>query len=159
MEHALAGRHSPNEPKRTSSIGETSSYPLVIIRFRQIQLYRGSLNGESSSTFSPQLTEAVLKQNAILAGLSRPMATEVLETGKLIDLRTTQQIYKAALEIREVYFPIDAVLSVVTQMREAGSIEVGTVGPRGSIAIPLSARGHHICKRKLLSGSRMRCGN
>lgn len=76
--------------------------------------------------------QAVLKQNAILGGLSPAMATEVLKTAKLIALETSQQIYEADLPIRDVYFPIDAVLSVVTQMRDGGSIEVGTVGRRES---------------------------
>jgi CRP-like cAMP-binding protein len=83
------------------------------------------------------LTPAVLKENAILAGLSHPTVAEVLKRGKLIELRTPQQIYEAGREIREVYFPIDAVLSVVTQMRDGGSIEVGTVGREGVSAIPL----------------------
>ncbi|MGA8574283.1 MAG: Crp/Fnr family transcriptional regulator [Candidatus Cybelea sp.] len=83
------------------------------------------------------LTQALLKENAILAGLSLPMIADVLEMGRLIELRTPQQIYEAGLEIRKVYFPIDAVLSVVTQMRDGGSIEVGTVGREGVSAIPL----------------------
>jgi CRP-like cAMP-binding protein len=79
----------------------------------------------------------MLRENAILAGLSDPMVAEVLERGSLIDLKTPQQIYEAGREIRDVYFPIDAVLSVVTQMRDGGSIEVGTVGREGVSAIPL----------------------
>ncbi|MGA8534686.1 MAG: Crp/Fnr family transcriptional regulator [Candidatus Tumulicola sp.] len=82
-------------------------------------------------------TEPLLKQNAILGGLSRSMIKEVTETGKLVSLETPQQIYEAGRPIREVYFPIDAVLSVVTQMRDGGSIEVGTVGREGVSAIPL----------------------
>jgi CRP-like cAMP-binding protein len=82
-------------------------------------------------------TEAVLKQNAILGGLSPSMISEVMESGKLIVLDTPHQIYEAGRPIREVYFPIDAVLSVVTQMRDGGSIEVGTVGREGLSAIPL----------------------
>jgi CRP-like cAMP-binding protein len=88
-------------------------------------------------TRMPTLTPAILKENAILAGLSHPMVAEMLEMGKLIDLKTPQQIYEAGREIRDVYFPIDAVLSVVTQMRDGGSIEVGTVGREGVSAIPL----------------------
>jgi len=65
------------------------------------------------------------------------MAADVLEVGKLTELRTPQQIYEAGREIRKVYFPIDSVLSVVTQMRDGGSIEVGTVGREGVSAIPL----------------------
>ena len=63
--------------------------------------------------------------------------SDFLEMGKLIDLETPQQIYEAGREIQEVYFPIDAVLSVVTEMRDGGSIEVGTVGREGVSAIPL----------------------
>jgi len=82
-------------------------------------------------------SQAVLKQNAILSGLSPAMTAEVLKTAKLIELKTSQQIYEAGLPIRDVYFPIDSVLSVVTQMRDGGSIEVGTVGREGISAIPL----------------------
>ncbi|MGC2406634.1 MAG: Crp/Fnr family transcriptional regulator [Candidatus Cybelea sp.] len=82
-------------------------------------------------------SQAVLKQNAILGGLTPAMIAEVLKTAKLIALETSQQIYEADRPIRDVYFPINSVLSVVTQMRDGGSIEVGTVGREGVSAIPL----------------------
>jgi len=83
------------------------------------------------------LTQAVLKDNAVLAGLSPSIIPDFLEVAKLIDLKTPQQIYEAGREIQKVYFPIDAVLSVVTEMRDGGSIEVGTVGREGASAIRL----------------------
>ncbi len=46
-------------------------------------------------------------------------------------LETPQHIYQAGRPIRAVYFPIDSVLSVVRQMRDGSSIEVGTVGRKG----------------------------
>jgi len=84
-----------------------------------------------------KLPESLLKQNAVLCGLSPQMVGDVLEMGRLVELRTPQQIHEAGREIKKVYFPIDAVLSVVTQMRDGGSIEVGTVGREGVSAIPL----------------------
>jgi CRP-like cAMP-binding protein len=84
-----------------------------------------------------KLTEFLLKQNAVLCGLSPRMVADVIEAGSLVILETPQQIYEAGLPIREVYFPIEAVLSVVTQMHDGGSIEVGTVGREGVSAIPL----------------------
>src|SRR5580698_167684 len=84
-----------------------------------------------------KLTESLLKQNAVLCGLSPQMVADVIEAGSLVILETPQQIYEAGLPIREVYFPIEAVLSVVTQMYDGGSIEVGTVGREGVSAIPL----------------------
>lgn len=83
------------------------------------------------------LTQGVLKHNAVLAGLSPPLVSEVVRNGKLVALTTPEQIYEAGLPIREAYFPIDCVLSVVTQMRDGSSIEVGTIGREGVSAIPL----------------------
>ena len=82
-------------------------------------------------------TEADLRQNAVLAGLGREWATDVMERGRVVILATPNPIYAAACRIREVYFPIDADLSVVTHMNDGASIEVGTVGREGVSAIPL----------------------
>jgi CRP-like cAMP-binding protein len=83
------------------------------------------------------LTSAELIQNSVLAGLNETAASEVLREGRLLYIETPRQIYEAGRPINDVYFPIDAVLSVVTQMRNGGSIEVGTVGREGFSAIPL----------------------
>ena len=56
-------------------------------------------------------SRAALKQNAILSGLGSAMIAEVLKTAKLVALKTSEQIYEAGRPIRDVYFPIDAVLS------------------------------------------------
>jgi CRP-like cAMP-binding protein len=83
------------------------------------------------------LTRTELIQNSVLAGLDEPAVSEVLEAGRLVHIETPRKIYGAGRPIKDVYFPIDAVLSVVTQMRNGGSIEVGTVGREGVSAIPL----------------------
>ncbi len=90
-----------------------------------------------SSKQATNPTEADLKQNAVLAGLGRSLAAEVIERGRIVILETPNPIYAAACQIREVHFPIDAVLSVVTQMSDGASIEVGTIGREGVSAIPL----------------------
>ncbi len=76
-------------------------------------------------------------QNSILAGLNEAAVSDVLQQGRLIYIETPRQIYEAGRTIEDVYFPIDAVLSVVTGMRNGDSIEVGTVGREGFSAIPL----------------------
>jgi CRP-like cAMP-binding protein len=82
-------------------------------------------------------TEADLKQNAVLAELGCESAADVIERGQVVILATPNPIYAAGCQIREVYFPIDSVLSVVTHMSDGASIEVGTVGREGVSAIPL----------------------
>jgi len=86
---------------------------------------------------APVLTRALLKGNAILYGLDGPQIAEILKRGRLVDLETRAVVYEAEEPIREAYFPVDCVLSVVTQMKDGGSIEVGTIGREGVSAIPL----------------------
>jgi CRP-like cAMP-binding protein len=83
------------------------------------------------------LTRAELFHNSVLAGLNEAAASEVVREGKLVYIETPRQIYEAGRPIKDVYFPIDAVLSVVALMRNGASIEVGTVGREGFSAIPL----------------------
>lgn len=75
--------------------------------------------------------------NAILAGLELPQAVAVIQTGSLVDLPVRTQIYWPGEVIRDVYFPIDCVLSVVTRLGDGSQIEVGTIGREGVSAIPL----------------------
>ncbi|HUY41197.1 MAG TPA: Crp/Fnr family transcriptional regulator [Candidatus Dormibacteraeota bacterium] len=84
-----------------------------------------------------RLTVDLLRQNALLRGLTGPDAEAAAEAGQIIDLRTRQEIYDADAEIREALFPIHAVLSVVAQLRNGQMIEVGTIGREGVSGIPL----------------------
>jgi hypothetical protein len=84
----------------------------------------------------PRLTLEALRENAILGGLSPAAAAALLKTAELVDLRTRDQIYEVDRPIEHVYFPIGAILSVVTQLRN-GTIEMATIGREGVSAIPL----------------------
>jgi CRP-like cAMP-binding protein len=83
------------------------------------------------------LERETLEQNAILQGLDEPAASRVLKVGRCVHLALRRQIYHAEEVIDKVYFPIDCVLSVVTQMKDGTQIEVGTIGREGLSAIPL----------------------
>jgi CRP-like cAMP-binding protein len=83
------------------------------------------------------LNQDLLRRNAILNGLQPSEAADIIKRGKLVRLENRMAVYKAEEPIREAYFPIDCVLSVVTQMKDGGSIEVGTIGREGVSAIPL----------------------
>lgn len=83
------------------------------------------------------MSQAVLKGNAILNGLDASEADDIVARGRLVDLETRATVYEVEEPIEQVYFPLDCVLSVVTQMKDGGSIEVGTIGREGVSAIPL----------------------
>ncbi len=78
-----------------------------------------------------------VEANAVLAGLPSDEIASVLAAGTLVALETRQIIYNAEEPIHDVYFPVDSVLSVVTNMKDGGAIEVGTIGREGLSAIPL----------------------
>lgn len=84
-----------------------------------------------------ELTRASLDGNAILRHVNGDEAARLLKVGELLEMPTRYGIYRADETIRDVYFPIDCVLSVVTRMQDGGAIEVGTIGREGTSGIPL----------------------
>jgi len=73
----------------------------------------------------------------ILSAVGPASEALVLRRGELVDLALRQEIYESEQEIREVYFPLDSVLSIVAMMRDGTQIEVGTIGREGMSAFPL----------------------
>jgi len=86
---------------------------------------------------APVVTADQLKKNAILYALDSTSEELVLRQGEFVELALRQQIYESEEEIRDVYFPLDSVLSVVALMRDGSQIEVGTIGREGMSAFPL----------------------
>ncbi len=89
--------------------------------------------GEQERAVTPE----ALQQNAMLRGLSGSAAEDVIREGSVMRLSLRQQIYRPEHDIRDVYFPLDSVLSVVTTMKDGAQIEVGTIGREGMSALPL----------------------
>jgi len=97
------------------------------------------LASKSQKASGPErrVTPQMLRENAILSGLEPPVAAEVVKHGEVIELALRQQVYEPEQPIREVYFPFDCVLSVVTRMKDGHQIEIGTIGREGMSAFPL----------------------
>lgn len=83
------------------------------------------------------LTLQQLQQNAILQGLGESALRTILAEGRLNHLELRQKIYEPEKPIAKVHFPLTAVLSVVTQMKDGSQIEIGTIGREGMSAFPL----------------------
>jgi CRP-like cAMP-binding protein len=92
-----------------------------------------SSQGRRAETLSIE----ALKDNAILRHAKDAQVAIILKHGDLFEMPTRHLVYRADEPIREVYFPTDSVLSVVTQMENGESIEVGTIGREGTSAIPM----------------------
>lgn len=76
-------------------------------------------------------------KNQILASLSRGEYTRLLAHLEPVSLQHGEELYKSGERIEHVYFPEDAVVSLVTHMREGATIEVGLIGRDGMVGIPV----------------------
>jgi CRP-like cAMP-binding protein len=85
-------------------------------------------------------------ENLLLAQLPAPEQEHLAPLLRLVRLEHKQVLYAPDQRIDHVYFPLNAVLSVLTVMGDGDSVEVGTIGNEGMAGLPLvhdTARSSH----------------
>ena len=75
--------------------------------------------------------------NRLLAALPETDRERLLAHAEPLELTVRQPIYEPGKPIEHVYFPIDAVLSVLAVMDDGQAVEVATVGNEGMVGIPV----------------------
>ncbi|MDZ8035894.1 Crp/Fnr family transcriptional regulator [Nostoc sp. DedSLP04] len=78
-----------------------------------------------------------LQVNKLLAALPTSDYERLLPHLKLVSLPTRQVLYEPGEPITHVYFPQNAVVSIVTCMRDGSTVEVGIVSNEGMVGIPV----------------------
>ncbi|MDZ8135287.1 MAG: Crp/Fnr family transcriptional regulator [Nostoc sp. DedQUE04] len=78
-----------------------------------------------------------LQVNKLLAALPTSDYERLLPHLKLVSLPTRQVLYEPGEPITHVYFPQNAVVSIVTCMRDGSTVEVGIVSNEGMVGIPI----------------------
>lgn len=76
-------------------------------------------------------------KNKILAALPRAEYERLLPDLETIELPLGQILYKSGDIIEHVYFPEDALISLVTHMKDGTTVEVGLIGKDGMAGIPV----------------------
>lgn len=76
-------------------------------------------------------------KNRILASLSTRDYNRVLELLTPVSLALGDTVYNTEERIEEVYFVNEGVVSLVTNLKDGGSIEVGLVGNDGMVGLPI----------------------
>ncbi|MFN6487340.1 MULTISPECIES: Crp/Fnr family transcriptional regulator [unclassified Nostoc] len=89
----------------------------------------------SENTLKPQV-------NKLLAALPSNDYERLLPHLKLVLLSTRQVIYEPGEPITYVYFPQNAVISIVTCMKDGSTVEVGIVSNEGMVGIPVILGGN-----------------
>jgi CRP-like cAMP-binding protein len=75
--------------------------------------------------------------NRLLAALPDNERQRLAAHLELVELTLRQPLYEPGKPIEHVFFPIDAVLSVLAVMDDGQAVEVATVGNEGMVGIPV----------------------
>ncbi|MFN6480243.1 Crp/Fnr family transcriptional regulator [Nostoc sp. DedQUE07] len=78
-----------------------------------------------------------LQVNKLLAALPTSDYERLIPHLKLVSLPTRQVLYEPGEPITHVYFPQNAVVSIVTIMEDGSTVEVGIVSNEGMVGIPI----------------------
>jgi CRP-like cAMP-binding protein len=123
-----------------ANLGETNQVAFLVMLLANVSdVRRASFASERCPrevTTAP-VTVAGMQRNIILNDLHDSTRAKIIEHGSLVVLQLREEIYEAEATISKVYFPLDAVLSVVARMVDGSEIEIGTIGREGMSAFPL----------------------
>jgi len=76
--------------------------------------------------------------NRLLAALPRNDYRKLLPVLEPVKLAFGQTLYESQSQIRDVYFPNDSFVSMLTTVDADRAAEVGLIGPEGMIGIPMA---------------------
>jgi hypothetical protein len=76
-------------------------------------------------------------ENQLLAALPDREYQRLLPHLELVSLSLRQVLYQVNKSIEHVYFPHQAIVSLVSTMKNSSTIEVGLVGNEGMVGIPV----------------------
>jgi CRP-like cAMP-binding protein len=87
------------------------------------------------------------ERNAVLKALPADELERLLPQLRRVDLRREQQVYAPHEAIREVYFPVSGMISLVAQLGSGEQAEVGIIGRDGMSGLPLYAGARNLMFR------------
>lgn len=101
-------------------------------------LFTSACCRESKRLMQEPVTPSELQsRNRILAGLPREDYERLAAHLTPVNLSQGQLIYHVDDTIKQVYFPTDSMVSLVSQLSDGTSVEVGVVGFEGIAGLPL----------------------
>jgi CRP-like cAMP-binding protein len=81
--------------------------------------------------------ESIPVKNELLAALPRAAYLRLIPHLESVSLALGASLYNSGESIEHVYFPEDALISLVTHMRDGETVEVGLIGRDGMVGIPV----------------------
>ncbi|NEQ23078.1 MAG: Crp/Fnr family transcriptional regulator [Microcoleus sp. SIO2G3] len=75
------------------------------------------------------------KENHLLASLPRDIYEKLAPHLQYVSLKQGQRLYEPGETIKEIYFPIDCLLSITITMNDGATVETGMVGYREMLGL------------------------
>jgi CRP-like cAMP-binding protein len=75
--------------------------------------------------------------NQLFAALPAAARKRLTDGNPPVDLAFSEVLSEAGSRIRDVYFPIDGFISLITPAKGRGQLEIGLVGSEGMLGVPL----------------------
>lgn len=94
---------------------------------------------------SPQMSA-----NQLLMALPLRECQRLIPYLKPVNLVLGQVIYEPQQVIKEVYFPVRAMISLVSMMKDNSTTEIGLVGNEGMVGIPVFLGGNIVTNRAIV---------
>jgi CRP-like cAMP-binding protein len=92
-------------------------------------------------------------QNRLLAALPANEATRLLPQLELIELPLGCVLYESGIPMQHVYFPTDAIVSLIYVMESGAMTEIALVGNEGIVGVPLFMGGEATPSRGLVQSA------
>src|SRR5216684_2777103 len=93
------------------------------------------------------------KQNHLLGVLSAADYERVLPDLKLVAMPLGKVIYESGVELQQVYFPTDCIVSMLYVMKDGASAEIAVVGNEGMVGIALFMGGDTTPSRAIVQSA------
>jgi CRP-like cAMP-binding protein len=74
-------------------------------------------------------------QSKLLAALPADVRGRLANRWRIVDLKRGQILHRPGQEIKEVYFPLDCLISITVTMKDARTAEAGIVGSREMVGL------------------------
>jgi CRP-like cAMP-binding protein len=91
--------------------------------------------------------------NHLLAALSAEVKSRIYEPLELVPLDLGQVLYESGDTLRNVYFPLDSIVSLLYVMEDGSSAEISVVGNEGVVGVSLFMGGESTTSRAIVQSA------
>ncbi|MBF59518.1 Crp/Fnr family transcriptional regulator [Halomonas sp. FeN2] len=94
-----------------------------------------------------------LRKNALLGLLSEEELTHLLPHFERVELTLGQSLSESGMQMSHVYFPLDAIVSLLCVMEDGASTEIAVVGYEGIVGVSLFMGGETTPSRAIVQSA------